>query len=109
MPGDRVSISLPSAFHLSRYNGTDELPGYVGKRYALQVGPIVLACVGPMNEGSPVAVLPVSAHQNASDWLLPLGNLHYHVKGADTQWEYMPLFDVPADAVFTTFPVLDGS
>ena len=66
------------------------------------------ACVGPMDPKQPVAMLPVSPEQNVTDWLLPTGRLHYHIKGLDEQWTFMPLYDVPDSAVFTTFPVFGG-
>ena len=43
--GDQLTFSLPTVFKLNQYLGVDDVIGYEGKRYALQLGPVVLACV----------------------------------------------------------------
>ena len=43
--GDELSFVLPEVLTLSLYTGVDQIAGHEGKRYALKVGPIVMACV----------------------------------------------------------------
>ena len=43
--GDRLTFMLPTVFKLNQYLGVDQVAGFEGKRYALQLGPVVLACV----------------------------------------------------------------
>ena len=46
--GDVITLILFRNYRFSLYEGVDQVKGFEGKRYALLVGPIVLACVGPM-------------------------------------------------------------
>ena len=93
-------------YELTRYVGADEIPSYEGKRYALQVGPILLGCVGPWTDPkSSAMVLPLSPLQNATDWLVPTDTpLHFGIKGA-ANYTFMPLWDVEEGEAFTTYPV----
>lgn len=43
--GDTIAIALPTVYKITKYSGTDQIQDYEGKRFALSVGPIVLACV----------------------------------------------------------------
>lgn len=90
---------------LSLYTGVDQVAGYEGKRYALLLGPVVLACVGPMDAQS-TAVLPVPAEDPAA-WLVPKPGapLTYGVKGAPLH-EFRPLWTVSDGQPFTTYPIL---
>merc|ERR1712151_420405 len=47
---DNVSFTLPIEYKLSLYTGVDQIQGYEGKRYALSMGPVVFACVGPVDK-----------------------------------------------------------
>ena len=123
--GDTLSFLLPEVYRLMAYSGTDEIAGFVGRRYALLVGPVVLACSNISNASSPLqttwsreagrpedslsnAVMIPHAASNAtvSEWLVPTAGrpLHYTVKGAPDV-ELLPLWELPELRRFTTFPV----
>jgi len=106
---DTISFVLPRVYKLSRYEGVDQIPGYEGKRYALLLGPIVLACVGPMDlQGT--TVLPVPPSQ-VPDWLLPDASgtpLHFGIRGAP-QFRFKPLWAVRDGEKFTTYPIFGGT
>lgn len=104
---DTVSFTLPTIYRVSQYTGVEQVHGYEGKRFALQVGPIVLACVGPMDAGD-TTVLPVAAG-SVEDWLVPTSQpLHFNIKGAPN-FHFKPLWDVSQGEKFTVYPILGGS
>ena len=114
--GDTLTLLPPAALRLERYSGSDQLPGYEGLRYAVLLGPIVLAATSLSMNASSAArvVLPVSADQPIGEWLQPTGTgrLHYRVQGppgSPSDVELMPLFDLPLDAAFTVYPVFAGA
>ena len=43
--GDKIQFDLPTVYKLTQYTGVDQIPGHDGKRFAVSVGPVVLACV----------------------------------------------------------------
>jgi len=101
--GEVVSFTLPKVYRLSQYTGIEQVKGYEGKRFALQVGPIVLACVGPMDVGY-TTVLPIAA-QDVEEWLVPTNEpLHFEIKGANA-FQFKPLWDVLQGENFTVFPI----
>lgn len=108
--GDTVSFSLAKQGRLSPYTGAEQVPGYEGRRYAVQMGPVVLACVGPSNlQPKAVAILPVDPAARPESWLVPRASpLTYGVKGAPA-YEFRPLWTVTDGEQFTTFPILNGS
>lgn len=109
--GDTIALTLPTVYHLSHYIGGDQVPGYEGKRYALLIGPVVLACVGPVERSGPLqdtTVLPVLP-ENPSEWLVPTGTpLHFGIKGA-SQFRFKPLYAIRDGEGFTVYPIFGGT
>jgi hypothetical protein len=114
--GDVISISLPTVYGFGAYSGDDQIKGYEGKRYALSVGPVVLALVGSMTATSATPWTSILPHPpssaNISSWLIPKpaqsgssgSSLHFTVAGAPG-FEFMPMWDVPEGQAFTTYPI----
>jgi DUF1680 family protein len=101
--GDTLFFSLPMAFRLTRYTGTDQIPDH--QRYALEYGPILLAAVG-----SAEVWLQVRGGHRPEDLLKrlrakPAEPLHFTVEG-NPAIEYMPYWQV-TDQPFTCFPVIE--
>jgi hypothetical protein len=70
--GDTISLSLAPPLKLSKYTGVDQIEGHEGERYAVTVGPVVLACVAlpGRSAGATLPVLiPVSPTAEVSTWL----------------------------------------
>ena len=82
--GDVITFALPRRAQLILYpaSGIDNIKGYEGKRHALKVGPIVLACVGKIDHSEAV-VLPLDAAADPATWLVPVPGapLQYTAKG----------------------------
>jgi len=108
---DVISFTLPIVYRLSLYTGVDQVKGYEGKRYALLVGPIVLACVGPMDTGekNSTVVLPMGP-TDPSEWLITNVShpLHFNIKGSN-RFEFKPMWDVLDGERFTTYPIFGGA
>lgn len=107
--GDFISFNLSQPLTLFQYTGVDEIPGFVGRRYAVVHGPLVLGCTSTANvTPATTPKIPVPATRPA-DWLLPVAGapLHYTVKGAP-QFTFKPLWDVNATETFTIYPILSG-
>merc|ERR1712039_1061511 len=104
--GDSLSLVLPRVYSLSNYIGADQVAGYEGKRYALLVGPVVLACVGHMRTDQ-TTVLPLPP-SNPEQWLIPQATpLHFSIKGIDG-FIFKPLRSVLDSEEFTVYPIFDG-
>jgi uncharacterized protein len=99
--GDQVSFELPLALRAHRYVGEDKLPG--AERYAVEYGPLLLACVGP--------IVPTLRHDPAhlSDWLKPdsARPLHFRIDGLASHY-FAPYWHVGNDEPFTCYPVMGG-
>jgi DUF1680 family protein len=102
--GDSIAFELPEIYTLTQYTGEDQIPGHEGKRYALKVGPIVLAAVGRLDGWNSIT-LPVPPH-NISSWLVPVPNqpLHFMAKGAEGV-VFKPMWEMGNADKFTTYPV----
>ena len=117
--GDEIRVGLPFAAsaRLTNYSGVDQIKGYEGKRYALQIGPMVLALVAIppakmsiATSTSVTTVLPLSGKAKPADFLVedPPGT-----GGFKRSWSIMGVsgfcyvfnFEVPAALEFTTYPV----
>ena len=79
----------------------------IGKRYAVLVGPIVLACVGNTSKSEGVKQLPTQS--KVGEWLIPRARdpLHFDVKN-QPRLRFVPLFDQAAymyrGESFTVYP-----
>lgn len=104
---DTIAFELPEVLTLSQYTGEDQISGYEGRRYALKMGPIVLAAVGALDGGSSSITLPLPP-SNISSWLVPVPGqpLHFTAKGA-TGVVFKPMWTI-GNAAFTTYPVFAG-
>lgn len=108
---DELSLSLPSVYRLIVYDGVDQIP--VGttqrQRFALLVGPLVLACVGPTVQNSTSTIVIPHAPINGSiaDWLIPIPDkkLHFGIRGLDSRFEFMPNWEVRTGQQWTTYPL----
>ena len=102
---DRLTFRLPHAYSLQNYVGADQIPGRDGKRYAVLVGPIVLACVGNTSKSEGVKQLPTQS--KVGEWLIPRAGdpLHFDVKN-QPRLSFVPLFDQAAykGETFTVYP-----
>eukprot|EP01043_Picozoa_sp_COSAG02_P016691 COSAG02_NODE_739_length_17830_cov_14.978174_15_plen_183_part_00 len=111
--GDTISLVLSPTLELVPYTGVDQIKGYEGKRYAVTVGPAVLACVAlGHNMGSLLPVLiPASPTAPVSTWLTIDPEYtsgyrrSYSISGV-AGFKMVPLWEVPAATIFTTYPVL---
>eukprot|EP00039_Didymoeca_costata_P008618 m.114286 g.114286 ORF g.114286 m.114286 type:complete len:908 (-) comp14159_c0_seq2:73-2796(-) len=102
--GDIVLFNLPQVFEFTKYTGIDQIKEFPGKRYALSVGPIVLACTGKLDTDSSIS-LPWQP-ESPQDWLIPIEGqpLHYTVKNVPDV-EFQPLWHMDSQQQFTVFPV----
>lgn len=94
--GDRVTFELPVGFRLTRYGGIE--PGYGdGRHFALEYGPLLMACLG---DGERVLAdpsdLPGALHA------VPGGALRFEVEGCPSAI-FAPYVDLQ-DEAFTCFP-----
>ncbi len=100
--GETIAFTLPMSFHLTHYDGAEALPGQ--ERYALEYGPILMAVVGPMDEGqgAKFALRPADLLHR----LTPIAGqpLHFAIAG-DAPHQYIPYWQV-GDEVFTCYPVI---
>ncbi len=98
--GDIISFSLPAGLRISGYNGMEE--AYKG-RYALEYGPILMACVN--TKGNTDNNLPSGiSREKLIRYLKPVPGkpLHFSVTGAG-DFEFRPYFEVQ-DEPFSCFP-----
>ena len=87
---------------------------FFARRYALQLGPVVLAAVGQLEPHVDTVVVPhppvVGPGAGLPSWLTPVPGktLHFAVQGAPGV-VFKPMWDMlPADP-FTTFPIFNGT
>lgn len=103
--GETIAFTLPITPKLTHYEGFEAMPGQ--ERYALEYGPILMAVVGPMDEGqgAKLAFRPADLVKR----LQPVAGqpLHFAVAG-DMQHQYVPYWQV-GDEVFTCYPILESS
>lgn len=89
--GDAMTFRLPAGLHVTRYNGTDQIPGH--ERFAILYGPLLLAAVGAPE----VRLRGVDAkHPEQIAQMLepqPGKPLHYSMKG-NPGIHYMPYWQV---------------
>ena len=98
--------------------GVDQIPGHDGKRFAVSVGPVVLACVAlPGHKmtkldgwGSLTTLLPISPTAEVSTWLTQ-DSAHtagfrrsYSITGV-VGFKFIPMWEIGAAQEFTTYPV----
>ena len=98
------SIELVSSDVRSGGIGIDNIKGYGGKRHALKVGPIVLACVGKIDHNEAI-VLPLDATADPTTWLVPVPGapLEYTAKGV-AEVLFVPPWMI-RDRNYTMYPV----
>jgi len=93
--GDTLAFRLPAELRVTRYKGTDQIPGH--ERYAILYGPVLLAAVGAPE----VRLRGVdAAHTDRLTQLLvpqPGQPLHYAVKN-NPGINYMPYWQVDTQA-----------
>lgn len=104
--GDVITFALPRRAQLIMYptSGIDNIKGYEGKRHALKVGPIVLACVGKIDHNEAI-VLPLDATADPTTWLVPVPGapLEYTAKGV-AEVLFVPPWMI-GDRDYTMYPV----
>jgi DUF1680 family protein len=100
--GDRIALTLPMGFTLTRYEGVDRDLRH--ERYALQYGPILMA----LRDSADAKLEPALAMP--PDGLIPAlapiaaKPLHFAVRGAPS-CEYLPYWEV-GDEAFSAYPVI---
>ncbi|MEI7807995.1 MAG: beta-L-arabinofuranosidase domain-containing protein [Verrucomicrobiota bacterium] len=100
--GNTVSFHLPLTLRVHRYEGEAKLAGV--ERYAVLYGPILLACVGPLDGGVPrIAQDPA----RVSEWLTadPRQPLHFRIRGTTNHY-FAPYWRLGHDEPFTCYPVI---
>ena len=107
-----LRFSLPMLFRSTLYTGYDQINN--SSRYAVELGPILLAATGtltPIGKDAAI-VLPDSLDPaRPADWLTPVDDssnstLRFNVLGVPGVL-YMPYFDVQEEA-FDVFPIIGG-
>ena len=103
--GDTITFSLPMAFKLTHYEGTERVAGQ--ERYALEYGSILLALTGPVDEklGATLAQSPGNLLKQLTP--KPGQPLHFSIAG-DADHEYQPYWQV-TNQIFTCYPALSGA
>jgi DUF1680 family protein len=99
---DKVAFTLPIGFKTTLYEGADQLDG--ADRYALEYGPVLMAAVGPMNEGQSARFsFPAT---ELTRRLQPVSDqpLHYAIEG-QPEHRFIPYWQVQQEA-FTCYPIL---
>lgn len=101
-PGDTISFTLPIGFRLTKYTGTDQIPGH--ERYALEYGPILLAVVGSDDPRLRATGAPAETFTRQ---LQPIEGrpLHFAID-ANPDHHYAPYYALK-DETFSCFPVID--
>ena len=104
--GDVITFALPRRAQLILYpaSGIDNIKGYEGKRHALKVGPIVLACVGKIDHNEAI-VLPLDAAADPATWLVPVPGapLQFTAKGVEGAL-FVPPWMI-GNRTYTMYPV----
>jgi DUF1680 family protein len=103
--GDEVAFALPLRFRATRLRGAEVIPGQ--PRYAIEVGPILLAAVGPL-DGHGCVVIRHPPDDPAA-WLQPVPGkpLHFSVFG-QPDCEFLPYYEIRRQP-FTCFPIVQAS
>lgn len=100
--GNTISFRLPLTLRVHRYEGEARVAG--GERYAVLYGPMLLACVGPLDKGPPRI-----AHDPArvSEWLEldPQQPLHHRIHEMPTH-RFAPWWRLGNNESFTCYPVI---
>lgn len=120
-----VSLSLPMAWNVHPYNGSTQIAGYTGRRFAYTLGPFLMAVQGPWDDTTDCIILgggldpmqpaswltpvPLSAAP-AGGWYPPLPpgatqSLRYTINGLPG-YSMQPYFAVPETELFTTYPIV---
>jgi DUF1680 family protein len=100
--GDTISLRLPMAFTLARYEGSERSPSQ--ERFALQYGPILMALrntASSVQEPS-LAIRPDELIQGLTP--IPGKPLHFAVRGFSAH-EYVPYWEIK-DEAFSAYPVV---
>jgi hypothetical protein len=104
-----LAFSLPMAFASTLYTGYDQIGN--ATRFALELGPVLLAAVGPLTPiGKDAAVVLPSTLDPArpQDWLSPVAGapLHFAVAGVPGV-TIVPYFEVQEES-FDVYPIFGG-
>ncbi|MCL4401959.1 MAG: glycoside hydrolase family 127 protein [Acidobacteria bacterium] len=102
--GDMISFTLPMAFRLTRYAGTDKLVS--AAHYALEYGPILMALTGDVDDKG-VARVPHRPEDLLGSLKPGEKPLHFRIAG-DDRHEYMPYWLVETQA-FTCYPAIGAA
>ena len=101
--GDTVAFTLPAELRLTKYKGAEASD--TQPRYALEYGPILMAAVGA-NGDRPEARFAFSSADLLSRIKPKAGHpLHFAVEG-ESNYDYIPYWEVALDQTFTCFPVV---
>jgi DUF1680 family protein/mannose/cellobiose epimerase-like protein (N-acyl-D-glucosamine 2-epimerase family) len=99
---DVISFTLPMNFRMTKYSGEEKETGY--DRYALEYGPILMACVRVKDQKDKM-VLPVMPDKLLKSLIpVPGKPLHFKLNG-NTGLEYMPYFEVQEE-LFSCYPMV---
>jgi len=103
--GDRISFTLPIGFKTTLYEGAEQVEG--DDRYALEYGPILMAAVGPMDEGQGIRFPFPAAELTHKLHPVPGQLLHFAIDGMP-EHRYIPYWQV-REEVFTCYPTVGGT
>jgi DUF1680 family protein len=99
---DVISFTIPMNFRITKYTGEEKETGY--DRYALEYGPVLMACVS-LKDPKDKLVLHVMPEKLAKSLIpVPRKPLHFTLEG-DTGLEYKPYFEVQEE-FFSCYPMV---
>jgi DUF1680 family protein len=101
--GDQISFVLPMNFTLTKYKGVDVKEN--AERYALEYGPLLLACTDVQSTGREVYLTGATKQMLKKLKPVPGKPLHYTLPGYPNI-EYLPYFEVSKGITFSCFPYL---
>ena len=101
--GNTLVFALPFSFQAHKYVGEAALPGH--ERYAFTYGPLLLACVGPIQPQ-----IPTIPHDPTcpAEWLQPDPDnpLEFHIQGLDSH-RFVTYWKLGNSDAFTCYPIVE--
>jgi DUF1680 family protein len=99
--GDVVAFTIPFAWKLTKYEGTEQVDGY--DRYAFEYGPLLMAIKGKLDDNNQMIIkgdaisLPSSQKPNGQP-------LHFDLAG-QPGLEMVPYLEIKPGMTFSSFPL----
>lgn len=101
-----ISLNLPFALRAHDYTGVTQVPPFV--RSAVTYGPVLLAATGAWDAAHGAVAMPPEINPaTPTQWLEPLGNLTFRVRGSSIT--LVPLGAVNDGELFSVYPLFTAA